>query len=132
MAFTKRRAWPVELGGATHEVIVEYASLSGFMTILVDGVRFARGWREWQTVFGGAVVAGDLEGHRIEARVTQPFGSQEYSFALLVDGQIQPGSDALPPPEESKRSTMRSGAALVLVIFVVTLIFSIIRNMPHG
>ena len=68
-------------------------------------------------------------GHRIEARVTQPFGSQDYSFALSVDGRLEPGSDDLPAPSTVKRSTLRGAAALVLVIFVVTLVTSLLRHM---
>jgi hypothetical protein len=127
--FTKRRTWPVDLDGRVHEVTVEYAMLSGFMTILVDGTRFARAWREWQTVFGGAVVSGDLEGHRIEARITQPFGEQTYSFALSVDGHTQPGSDALPPEGAVKRSTLKTLGGLALVIFVVVFVMTLLRNV---
>ena len=43
------------------------------MSIEVDGERRQRGWREFQTVFGGAVLSCDLDGHRVEARITQPF-----------------------------------------------------------
>ena len=126
--WTKRRTWAVDLDGRTREVTVEYASLSGWMTILVDAERLARGWREWQTVFGGAVVSGELEGHRIEARVTQQFGTQDYSFALIVDGRSEPGSDDLPAPSTLKRSTVRGAAALVFVIFLVTLVTSLLRH----
>jgi hypothetical protein len=126
--FTKRRTWPVELDGRVREITVEYASLSGFMTILVDGSRLARAWREWQTVFGGAVVTSDLDGHRIEARITQPFGVQTYSFALTVDGRLEPGSDDLPPPPAVKRSTLGAIGALALVIFIVTFVMTLLRN----
>ena len=126
--WTKRRTWTVSLDGRTRDVIVEYASLSGWMTIMVDDERLSRAWREWQTVFGGAMVSGELDGHRIEARVTQRFGTQEYSFALFVDGRLEPGSDALPEPSTLRRSTLRGAAALVFVIFVVTLVTSQLRR----
>ncbi len=126
--FTKRRTWAVELDGRVRHVTVEYVILSGFMTILVDGTRLARAWREWQTVFGGAVVTGEVDGHRIEARITQPFGAQAYSFGLTVDGRIEPGSDDLPPSRAVKRSTVRSLGALALVVFVVTFVMALLRN----
>ena len=127
--WTKRRTWPVDLDGRPREVTVEYASLSGWMSVLVDGERLARGWREWQTVFGGAVVSGEVDSHRIEARITQQFGTQDYLFALFVDGRLEPGSDDLPVASTLKRSTLRGAAALVLVIFVVTLVTSLLRHM---
>jgi hypothetical protein len=102
--------------------------LTGFMTILVDGSRAARAWREWQTVFGGAVVVADLEGHRIEARITQPFGVQDYSFALTVDGQTALGSDDLPPPRAVKRSTLRVIAGIALVVSLVTTASVLLRH----
>jgi hypothetical protein len=125
---TKRRKWDVELAGLMRTVVVEYRMISGYMSIFVDGVRAARAWREFQTVFGGAVLGVDLEGHRLEARITQPFGAQEYSFALMVDGQVQPGSDDLPPPGVVKRSTVRTILALALVLFVLTLASTLLRR----
>jgi hypothetical protein len=125
---TKRRLWDVELDGRPHVVDVEYAMLSGFMTVLVDGSRLARGWREWQTVVGGAVVAGVVDGHRIEARITQQFGGQEYRFALTIDGSVQPGSDDLPVPREVNRSTLRALLGLVAVVAVVTFVWTVLRG----
>ena len=123
--FTKRREWHIDLEGRPRTVMVEYAMLTGFLTISVDGARVARAWREWQTVFGGANLAVDLDGHQVAARITQPYGAQEYKFALSVDGQVQPGSDDLPPPSELKRSNARRFAGIAVVIFVVTFVASV-------
>jgi Fas apoptotic inhibitory molecule (FAIM1) len=125
---TKRRRWDVELDGRPHVVDVEYAMLTGFMTVLVDGSRLARRWREWQTVVGGAVVDGTVDGHRIEARITQRFGEQEYRFALMVDGQVQPGSDDLPAPREVGIASLRRLLGLAAVVAVVTIVLTLIRN----
>jgi hypothetical protein len=85
-----RRSWTATVDGVDHRIDVIYATLSGWMSIEVDGARQARGWREWQTVIGGAALSCDLDGHRIDARVTQPFGKQDYAFALRIDGQLLP------------------------------------------
>ena len=119
---TFRRAWPVALDGVQHEVVVEYAALLGWMSIYVDGARVARAWREWQSVWGGADLSCDLAGRRLQARVTQPYGRQEYSFSLSVDGVIQPGSDDLPPPRAVKRNTILALGALALIVALVTII----------
>jgi hypothetical protein len=60
---TKRRTWGVAVDGRLREVTVEYAMLTGFMAILVDGSRVARAWREWQTVFGGSTLVSTLLRH---------------------------------------------------------------------
>jgi hypothetical protein len=125
---TKRRRWDVELEGRSHVVDVEYAMLTGFMTVLVDGSRLARGWREWQTVVGGAIVAGVLDGHRIEARITQRFGGQEYWFALMVDGQVQPGSDDLPAPRAVRQASLKALLGLMALVAVVTFVWTLLRN----
>lgn len=100
-----RRQWTVTVGSRTRTVEVVYAALFGWMSIEVDGVRRARGWREWQTVVGGATLSADVDGHRLEARVTQPFGRQEYAFALRLDGTLLPGSDPQPEPRAVTRQT---------------------------
>jgi Fas apoptotic inhibitory molecule (FAIM1) len=125
---TKRRRWEVQLEGRPHVVDVEYAMLSGFMTVLVDGSRLARGWREWQTVVGGAVVAGVVDGHRIEARITQQFGGQEYRFALMVDGQVQPGSDDLPAPRDVRRASLKAFLGLIALVAGVTVVWTLLRS----
>ncbi len=120
MAF--RRAWTVTIDGIEHEVVVEYAALFGWMSIHVDGARVARAWREWQSVWGGADLSCDLAGRRLHARVTQPYGRQQYSFALSVEGVIQPGSDDLSPPRSVKRNTVVALGALGLIVAVMTLL----------
>jgi hypothetical protein len=115
------RSWTVVLDDAPATVRVEYAALFGWMSIFVDGVRVARAWREWQSVWGGAELSCTRGGHRLEARVTQPYGRQEYSFALRVDGILQPGSDDLPPPRAVKRNTVVALGVLALVVAVFTL-----------
>jgi hypothetical protein len=114
-----RRTWSVTLDGVDHRIDVVYKALSGWMSIEVDGQRRQRGWREWQTVFGGAVLSCDLGGHRLDARVTQPYNRQEYSFALKVDGELQPGSDPQPEPGRLKRDTLIAIGWLTLGIAVV-------------
>ena len=91
------------------------------MTIEVDGQRAARSWREFQTVFGGATLSCALGPHLIEARVTQPWGQQQYAFALAIDGALQPGSDPQPEPRALKGQTLRALAGLAIVIFFTTL-----------
>ena len=117
----KRRAWNAEIDGAEHRIEVVYAGLSGWMTIEIDGERAARGWREFQTVFGGATLSCVLGRHRVDARVTQPWGQQQYAFALAIDGTPLPGSDPQPDPRASKRQTLGSLAVLAIVIFFSTL-----------
>ena len=119
---TFERSWTVALDDIPHTVRVEYAAMLGWMSIFIDGVRVARGWREWQSVWGGAELSCTLGRHRLDARVTQPHGRQEYSFALRVDGTIQPGSDDLPPPRAVKRNTITALGVLVLVVAVITLL----------
>jgi len=116
------RTWRVEAGGAEHEIMVEYAALLGWMSIFVDGTRVVRRWREWQSVWGGAVVCCDLGGRRIEARVTQPYGRQEYSFALRVDGALQPGSDDLPDGSAVKRKTLLALGGIAAPVAVITVL----------
>jgi len=119
---TFRRAWPVTVDGIEHEVAVEYAALFGWMSIFVDGVRVARAWREWQSVWGGAELSCDLAGRRLHARVAQPFGRQEYSFALSVDGVIQPGSDDLPAPRRVKRNTVIGISVMAVIVTAVVVL----------
>jgi hypothetical protein len=119
---TFRRVWQVTVDGVEHEVAVEYAALSGWMSIFVDGARVARAWREWQSVWGGAELSCDVAGRRLHARVAQPFGRQEYSFALSVNGVIQPGSDDLPPPRRVKRNTVIGISAMALIITAVVVL----------
>jgi hypothetical protein len=125
---TKRRRWQIELDGRPHVVDVEYAILTGFMTVLVDGARLARRWREWQTIVGGAVVDGSVDGHRIQARITQRFGEQEYKFALMVDGEVQSGSDDLPAPRAVGLASLRTLLGLIAIIGVATLAWTLLRN----
>jgi hypothetical protein len=115
------RSWMVAIDDIPHTVCVQYAALFGWMSIFVDGVRVARGWREWQSVWGGADLSCTLGGHRLDARVTQPYGRQEYSFALRVDGALQPGSDDLPPSRTVKRNTIVALGVLALMVAVITL-----------
>src|SRR6478672_2229432 len=115
------RSWTVALDDAPATVRVEYAALFGWMSIFVDGVRVTRAWREWQSVWGGAELSCTVAGHRLEARVTQPYGRQEYAFALRVDGDLQPGSDDLPPRRAAKRNTVVALGVLALVVAVFTL-----------
>jgi hypothetical protein len=114
-----RRSWTATIDGVDHQIDVVYAALSGWMTIEVDGQRCQRGWREWQTVFGGAELSCDVHGHRLVARITQPFGQQAYSFALRIDGELQPGSDPQPEPGNLKRQTLIAIGWLTLSITVV-------------
>ena len=94
----RRHSWTSTIDGVDHRIEVIYHALTGWMEIEVDGVRQARGWREWQTVVGGANLSCTIDSHRVDARVTQPFGAQDYSFALRIDGELQPGSDPQPEP----------------------------------
>jgi hypothetical protein len=120
-----RRSWTVELDGYRHRIDVVYGALVGWLSIEIDGRRVARGWREWQTVFGGATLACDFRRHRIEARVTQPWLRQEYSFGLRIDGEVQPGSDLQPPA-----STLRRGTLLAILAALVTgILISFILNL---
>jgi hypothetical protein len=105
MTMDHRRTFTVTLDGVDHRVDVLYAALAGWMTIEVDGERRARGWREFQTVFGGARLSCTVGTHRLDARVVQPWAVQSYSFALTVDGLVQPGSDVLPDSRTSIRHT---------------------------
>ena len=116
-----QRAWNATIDGVDHRIEVVYAGLSGWMTIEVDGQRAARGWREFQTVFGGATLSCTLGRHLIEARVTQPWGQQQYAFALAIDGALQPGSDPQPEPRALKGQTLRALGVLAAVIFFSTL-----------
>ena len=114
-----RRSWTVTLDGVDRRIDVVYKALSGWMSIEVDGQRRQRGWREFQTVFGGAVLWCDLDDHRLEARITQPFQQQLYSFALKIDGEVQAGSDPQPEPGNLKRQTLIAIGWLTLSITVV-------------
>ena len=125
----RRRSWTATLDGVDHRIDVVYAALSGWMTIEVDGKRCRRGWREWQTVFGGAELSCEVSGHRVDARITQPFGNQAYSFALRIDGELQPGSDPQPEPGNLKRQTLVAIGLLALVIFVATFVPVVIRAL---
>ena len=114
-----RRSWTVTLDGVDRRIDVVYKALSGWMSIEVDGQRRQRGWREFQTVFGGAVLSCALDGHHLEARITQPFQQQLYSFALKIDGEVQAGSDPQPEPGNLKRQTLIAIGWLTLSITVV-------------
>ncbi len=120
-----RRSWTVELDDRRHKIDVVYAAFSGWMSIEIDGRRVARGWREWQTVFGGAVVSCEFKGHRVVARVTQPWLKQEYAFALAIDGLIQPGSDAQPEEGSQRKGMLLTiiGAFVTAVLIAVALQF---------
>ncbi len=124
-----RRAWSVRLDDRTYQIEVIYAALSGWMTIEVDGKRFARGWREWQTAFGGATLGGDLGGRRIEARITQPFDRQEYAFALRVDGELHPDSDPQPEASDLKSRSLRTAILAGLVTAVVVAAVQIVSRL---
>jgi hypothetical protein len=124
-----RRSWTATLNGVDHRIDVVYAALSGWMSIEVDGERRQRGWREWQTVFGGADLSCQLDGHRLDARVTQPWGRQEYAFALRIDGELQPGSDPQPEPGNLKRQTLIAIGLLALLIFVVTFVPAVVSRL---
>jgi hypothetical protein len=119
MVMEHRRSWTATLDGVDRRIDVVYKALSGWMSIEVDGEQRKRGWREWQTVFGGAVLSCDLDGHHLEARVTQPFQQQVYSFSLKIDGELQPGSDPQPEPGNLKRQTLIAIGWLTLSITVV-------------
>jgi len=123
----KRRAWDVTIDGVDHRIEVVYAALSGWMTIEVDGHHCARGWREFQTVFGGATLSCVLGRNRIDAQVTQPWGQQQYAFALAIDGVLHPGSDPQPEPRALKRQTLGALAGLAIVIFFATLAVQLLR-----
>ena len=129
MVMQHRRSWTVTLDGVEHQIDVVYAGLSGWMSIEVDGQQRKRGWREWQTVIGGAVLSCELDGHRLDARVTQPFGRQQYAFALSIDGFIQPGSDAQPEPAKLKRQTLIAFGVLMAGIFVFTFVRTLLERM---
>ena len=128
MAFEHRRSWTATLDGVDRRIDVVYKAMSGWMSIEVDGARRQRGWREWQTVFGGAVLSCDLDGHRIEARVTQPYGQQVYSFALRIDGELQAGSDPQPEPGNLKRQTLIAIGWFTLVIGVIVVATQILTR----
>jgi hypothetical protein len=124
-----RRTFSVRLDDRTYSIEVIYAALSGWMTIEVDGKRFARGWREWQTAFGGATLGGDLGGHRVEARITQPFDRQEYAFALRVGGELHPDSDPQPEPGDLKGKTLRGTIGMSVGIAIVVAVVQIVSRL---
>ena len=121
MVTEHRRTWSVNLDGVDHQVDVIYRGLSGWMSIEVNGEQCKRGWREWQTVFGGATLSCEVAGHRLDARVTQEQLQQVYKFALRVDGELQLGSDPQPEPGNLKRGTLIAFGwmALWIAVFVV-------------
>jgi hypothetical protein len=125
----QRRSWSVRIEGADRRIDVVYAALSGWMSIEIDGQRCARGWREFQTVLGGARLSCLLAGHALDARVTQPWGRQDYAFALTVDGVLQPGSDPQPEPRALKRQTLRAIGLLALGIFLVTFVTTVVSRL---
>ncbi len=129
MVMEHRRTWTATLDGVEHRVDVVYAGLSGWMSIEVDGTRRVRGWREVQTVLGGANLSSAIGSHRIDARVTQPFGRQAYAFALRIDGEVQPGSDPQPEPRALKRQTFIAFGLLMLAIFVVTFVITVLTRL---
>jgi hypothetical protein len=122
MVMEHRHSWTVTLDGVDHKIDVVYAALLGWMSIEVDGERRKRGWREWQTVFGGAELSCDLDGHRVQARVTQPYGRQQYAFALSIDGELQPGSDEQPEANQLKRQTLIFFGVVMAAIFIFTFV----------
>jgi hypothetical protein len=122
-----RRSWDVDLGGKLRRVDVDYKSLTGFMSIEIDGQRAARAWREWQTVAGGATVRATFSGRVLEARVTQSFGAQDHRFALLLDGQVLPGSDELHAPSEVGRSIARG---ILLIAYTVGAFTFVRQGLP--
>jgi len=111
-----RRSWDVDLGGQRRRVDVDYKSLTGFMSIEIDGQRVARAWREWQTVAGGATLRAAFAGREFEARVTQSFGAQDYRFALRLDGQVLPGSEELHAASDVGQSIAR---AILLIAYTI-------------
>jgi hypothetical protein len=129
MVMEHRHSWTVTVEGIDRHVDVIYAALFGWMSIEVDGVRRARAWREVQTVLGGAELSCDLDGHRLDARVTQPFGRQAYAFALRLDGALLPGSDPQPEPRQLRRQTFKAFGVLMLAIFVFTFVTTIVRQL---
>lgn len=119
--FTRRREWRVSVDDETHLIAVEYAMVSGWMSIELDGSRVARGWREWQTVFGGANLGASLGAHQLAARVTQTFGAQDHRFSLSLDGAILPGSDVMPTPRQGGQSTAAGIATIGTIVAAFTL-----------
>ena len=89
--------------------------MSGWMSIEVDGERrnVAGGsgrrcsgvpyWRATSTVIAST------RGSRSR------YGQQVYSFALMIDGALQPGSDPQPEPGKLKRQTLIAIGWLTLV-----------------
>lgn len=124
-----RRTWVSRLDGVDHRIEVIYRALSGWMELEVDGVRQARGWREWQTVVSGANLSCDIGGHLVEARITQPFAQQTYAIALKIDCQLQPGSDPQPEPSALKRQTLKALGLLAMGVFLVTSAITILRTL---
>jgi hypothetical protein len=115
-----RRSWTLVIGSREHVVTVQYAMLSGFMSIETDGQRVARAWREFQTVMGGANLNAQLDGHTLSARITQRFGTQAYLFSLRIDGEVVHGSDPQPAPRQVTRQTWSGIVALAITIAVIT------------
>lgn len=129
MVMEHRRSWTASLDGVEHRVDVIYAALLGWMTIEVDGEQCRRGWREWQTVFGGADLSCEVNGHRLDARVTQPFGRQAYAFALRIDGEVQPGSDFQPGSGWLKRQTLIRIIAWPFVASAVLIAIAVVARV---
>jgi len=123
-----RRSWTLSLDGREHRVDVVYRALFGLISIEVDGKRAARGWRELQTVFGGATLWCDLNGHRLAARVTPPWARQEYSFALRLDGELQPGSDPQPESKALTRQTLVELVGFGVIIGVIVAIAQVLLS----
>jgi len=115
-----RRNWKLAIGGQEHLVTVQYAILSGFMSIEIDGQRVARAWREWQTIVGGANLDAQLDGHTVSARITQRFGTQTYLFSVRFDGEILDGSDPQPAPRQVMRQTWAGIFVLAITVAVIT------------
>lgn len=86
------RSWDVELEDGPHRVVVDFGLVSGLMSLHVDEIRVARGWRELQAAFGGARLSHTIGSHRLDAFVAQPFGGAP-RFGLSLDGALLPGSD---------------------------------------
>jgi hypothetical protein len=124
-----RRSWAVTLDGVDRRIDVVYKALSGWMSIEVDGEQCKRGWREWQTAFGGAVLSCDVAGHRVEARVTQEHLQQVYKFALRIDGTLVPGSDLQPEPRNLRRGTLIAFGWMTLSIAVIVVVTQILTRM---
>lgn len=124
-----RRSWTVDVDGRPRRIDVVYRALFGWMSIEVDGQRHARAWREIQTVLGGATLSCELDGHRLDARITQPWNRQEYAIALRLDGEVLPGSDSQPESRALRRRTIFEIVGLALTIAAGLFVFQLLRSL---